>query len=295
MDDDAQKYINSRIKSGHDIVFAETHDVLNVTFARMAYAVMGNFSELSGVSLELSPALQPLIDKAGADEISEADFVRQAHTTMEEEYLDLAGKMLLDDQISEEDYSVYKEYISNNVSKYLNYTDEQLLESGSAYPSLYALSSVAGNFNVPVYATDVDRQILVLQDLERLGRYEVTDDDWLKRIDDNSDFELLTNQINLDTAQSILLHRGMAHTHATKDDISGLDDLLEASGRNVSVIGHYKNFQDLTEIANQRFSNSEAFKYHDPSDYTIVGNEGVNEPDLSLGKQGVSIGFDFPP
>lgn len=286
---DPQTYINSQVQGGADIVFAEMHNAMASTFSIMSRTIVENPSQVSAVSLELPLEVQELIDNAQAGNVEKDIFITQMRITMEQSYLHIALSMFNSDQITLDQYSGYVDFIESNIEGAIaggnaSYTLELLERDQEAFGALYDLTIFAADRNIPVYATDLDREVVILMDLGIL-----TVEDWQARMDDASDFELLSQQVDLNAQGSILVHRGADHVLDLNGQASGLDDYLEAMGRKVTIIGNYLDIQTLSDSF--KSAANIGFTYEESADLNIVDGRGYEKTVGELIQRGVNYGM----
>ena len=291
-----QEYINQNVAAGKDIVFAEHHESIVSTLGMMEEAVRANPGGIQGVSLELSTQAQPYIDQVASGDLSREDFTKLVRIATVNEYLDEAGTLHANGRIDDDTYQAYTERLNGMIEGVLrgpneHYTPEMLESDMANFGAVHSLIETAAANDTPVFATDLDREGIVLWDMR-----ELYVDDLVNRMNDTTDAELLSSQVDLSSRQSILVHRGMAHAwDVTMDDNpsvtnagTGLDDYLEAQGRDVVVITNVRDEAALTGEIEQFDANG--ISLADPSDATIVNGQLYEQPDL----EGASSGFGAP-
>jgi len=282
----AAQNIADKIKQGMDVIFAEEHGVIDLTFELMQQTIAAG-ALVSAVSLELPPYIQPVIDKAAEGEMSTDLFIRQTRLSMEESALETASHLLQSGKISEEDYNAYEKFYFTRIESIISQDGVAYDPTEDTYVlgALHGLITTASAHNIPVFATDLDRENVIY---DWLG--VTTEQDLIRRVDDTSDWILLNEQIKLSDAGPILVHRGTAHVWDNEAySNKGLDNYLKDSGRNIFVIGHYGSCLDLQEAfySEQDFGNilsgSDATiidgSYLDESDQTVCGDlKNLPEP-----------------
>lgn len=200
-----QDYINGKVQAGNDVIFGEHHGAIGSTFSMMSDAICANPNSISAVSLEFPVEIQDVLNKAQAGDIDRDQFVRETRITMEQSYADIAYDLLDKGLISEDQYSDYADFIAGKIEGVVAggndfYTAENLAVDEVALGNLYDLTQIAASANIPVLAHDLDREFVVLSDLDIAML-----DDWAKRLDDTSDFKLLGEQIDLNAQGALLI------------------------------------------------------------------------------------------
>ena len=291
-----QEYINQNVAAGKDIVFAEHHGSIVSTLGMMEEAVRANPGGIQGVSLELSVQAQPYIDQVAAGDLSREDFTKLVRIATVNDYLDETGALHASGRIDDETYEAYTTKLNGMIEGVLHgpnehYTQEMLESDTANFGAVHSLIVTAAANDTPVFATDLDREVLVLADMG-----EMYVDDLVNRMNDTTDAELLSTQVDLGLNQSILVHRGMAHAWDVTMDAdptvtnagTGLDDYLEAQGRDVLVITNVRD--EATLAAEVKLFDSNGVSLADPSDATILNGTLYEQPDL----EGASSGFTLP-
>ncbi len=152
-----------------------------------------------------------------------------------------------------------------------------------AYGALHSLITTASENDIAVIANDIGREILPLNLVN-----EMTVADLIGRMDDTTDGDQLSNQVDLNSNKSILVHRGAFHvwdiTSGADSSLNnvgkGIDDYLEKNGRSVIVIGSYDSLEILAkEVDNIQSSD---MTLADPSDATVINGQLTNQSDLGM-------------
>lgn len=279
---DPQEQINAHVRDGHDVVFAERHTVTADTFRHMSQAI-ADTNTVDAVSLEYPPEIQSVLDDAVAGGIDKATFIKELALSQTGAIWRAAQNMLAANSITQEQCTQAQAVIDERINIIID--TDFLGDDSSAYAALYDLARTAASREVTILANDQDLDFAVLKLLaSRLPDVRVNLNDFVQRLNDRTDFELLTSQVDFNTAGSILVHRGANHTHDIEGHPTGMDDFLVRQGRSVSVIGHYRCFNGLAEAFNSLQSMGVSV-INDPTDHTIVDGrwyQGVS--DLTLFK-----------
>lgn len=287
-----QTYINQKVAGGNDIVFGEEHGSITSTFGLMEETIRQNPGRVQAVSVEFSPRLQPLIEQVAAGTLSAGDFTKLSRISNSQEYMGIAGELLADGRISPEVHDAIIERSENTIQAVLSgttnesYPPELHAQDVEVYGALYALIVAAESKDVPVIANDLGREGILLNSV---GAMTVAD--FIERMDDTADGDLLGARVDLNSSQSILVQRGAYHVWdiTAQDDPAltnagkGMDDYLQDRGRSVFVIGHYGS-QDIlsAEVASM---NNNRISVADPSDVTIINGQLTERADLDLARR----------
>jgi len=279
---DAQSYINQAVQSGKDVVFGEEHQSISHTFSLMEKTIQDNPNGVGAIVLELSPSIQDLIEQAGTGEVSQENFILQARINTEQEYLELAGGLLNEGRINQEQYDWYETFINDRIDSILNrdggaYSDADFTQDQVVFGTVYFLAQTCHENNTPLIANNFGRERSVLADLN-----DLTLDDWVQYISDRADFENLLQTINLETTGPILVHRGANHIQNVggENNRDGMDDLLEERGRDVLTVGVYIDADTLASSKQNTLDNG--MEIADPSDVLIIGENLIMQNELTF-------------
>lgn len=286
-----QAFINQKIASGNDIVFGEEHGSIAGTFALMEETMRQNSGRVQGVSVEFSPRLQPLVDQVASGTMGATDFTRLSRITNSQEYMEIAGALLADGRITQEQHDAVIERSEQTIQAVLAgntnqfYPPEQQALDAEVYGAMHSLIITAGAQNIPVIANDFGREGLVLNSVGAM-----TAADLIERMDDTADGGMLASRVDLSSSRSILVQRGAfhvwdltdMHNPASSNAGKGIDDYLEQQGRRVTVIGHYGS-QDILSRDVQGMQGL-GISIADPSDATIFNGQLTERPDLELAR-----------
>lgn len=294
--------ISAHITQGNDVVIAEEHGAIAQTFKYFAEVIQSNKSGISAVSLELPFSLQDTINSVYSGRITDKNsFLSHARLGMENSFRDEASILFESGLIDQNTYEEIGNQSAGIVSAINSgawnedYPEDKWLRHQEAFGAMYDLILVAKEQNIPVLANDVRHGYNALMserlyDSNAFGTAELFEL-FRNRVDDESDFNNLSQQLNLETAEPILIHRGLAHIVGIKGDAKGLDDFLERSGRSVVTIGHMSsvdalnNFNNTYELAEGNglttAFNQQRIPITDPVDSMIVDGE-VLDPSAPL-------------
>lgn len=290
-----QAYINREVAAGKDIVFGEHHDSFESTMGMLEETVRQNPGRIQAVSVEFSPRLQPYIDQVASGTLGVEDFTRLCRISNEQEYMEIGGALHAQGRLSDDQYDRLVRFSENTIQAVLggtnnaDYPPQRQAIDVSTYGALYSLVRTAAEKGVPVIASDLGREALPLNVLDTM-----TVADLIDRMDDTSDGNLLAGRVDLNSPQSILVHRGAFHlwdlTSERDPSVSnagkGMDDYLEAHGRHVVVIGNYESTDVLSgEVDSLR---KDHVSVRDPSDVTIINGQLVEQPDQDIAERGIA-------
>jgi len=287
-----QAFINQKIGAGNDIVFGEEHGSIASTFSMMEETMRQNPGRVQAVSVEFSPRLQPLIEQVAAGTMSATDFTKLSRIANSQEYMEIAGGLLADGRITQEQHDTIVERSEQTIQAVLagttneSYPPEQQALDTEVYGAMHSLITAAAAQNIPVIANDYGREGLVLNSV---GAMTVAD--LIERMDDTADGGMLGSQVDLSSSRSILVQRGAFHVWDLTDQNNpassnagkGIDDYLEQQGRSVTVIGHYGS-QDILSRDVQDIRGL-GISIADPSDATIFKGQLTDRPDLEFARR----------
>lgn len=277
----SQEQINKRVQDGQDLVFAERHTVTADTFRYMAQTITD--TEMVGaVSLEYPPEAQTVLDEASAGTIDKSVFMKELVLSQTQAVLHTAKSMLTANMIGEDDFAQASALIDKRIGTIIDADFSDPMHDESSPAALYDLVQIAASQGTLVLANDRDINFAVLKLLApRMPDIDIDLEDFVSRLNDRTDFELLTSQIDFNTVGSVLVHRGANHTHDIQGHSTGMDDFLFRHGRTVSVVGHYRCFGGIAD-AFTNLAHMGVTRIDDPTDHTIVGGQWYDQSDLSL-------------
>ncbi len=287
---DPNIYINQQVQSGKDIVFAETHADLSSTFNFMRDSIVANPAKVNVAALELPRTFQPLIDNV--DQMGREDFIEQSVIALSISDLQTAYEMRMNNQITEEEYLLVTDEQAYMIDAIQAeglagvYTPEGIQDMTERYGALHDLAVAGKENNVPIVATDLNREMAVAMSVAQLTcNYEhplLSTDTIEDRMNDEPYYDALGQKVDLSASGSNLIHRGANHIWGLNGTENGVDDLLEADGREVTVVGIHNS---PNEINYARISmDRSGYTLDDPSDVTVMDGALHDRPDLEIGK-----------
>ena len=280
-------------RAGMDVVFGEEHTAIAETMRQIAHMTESlPDGHIKAIALEFPVEMQELFDPVALRDMSLGEFALRSMEIEVDGFENTIEQMLESGAINQDQF----DYINGNLisgREFLARAREDpdtVLEVQGAYEPIYEMAQTAIENGTQVIAADMDRERVIgilLADSFLPDNIRMQDSD-LERllnsgVDDRSDVELLQDMgVDLSGEGVLLAHRGYHHINghgfgeqAQTEQINGIDDILEQSGRGVLtvLIGHDYMLSDPA---------LEMDAVPDPADITLAINyTGVAELDRS--------------
>lgn len=284
-----QSFINGFVDSGYDVVFAERHTTTAQTFAYMTKTIVET-DGVAAISLEYPPEVQVVFNRAAVGDIDKETFLKELALAQTAAIYRAAQDMLQSNTLTLQQFDRAQAIIRNRI-EIIGAADFK--NNRSPFSALYELLKVAAVRNVPVLANDRDLNFAVIKILsQQYPEFDMSLRDLVDRLNDRTDYELLNNQIDLESVGPVLVHRGVNHTHNIEGHATGIDDFLAGRNRDVAVIGHYQSFSGLAEAFNS-LKRLGVTRIDDPTDWTILGGQWYEKSDLALFNQLMAVRRDL--